>query len=371
MIYLRAIISGGGTGGHIYPAISIAKELITTENAEILFVGTADGMERELVAQAGLNFSSLDVRGLDRKISLSNIVTVIKAITAIWQARRLLRSFRPDIVIGTGGYVCGPILMAASLMGIPTLIQEQNVFPGLTNRILARFADKIALGYAEAEEYFSDPHKAVCTGNPVRAAVIEATREEGLEFTGLKADRLTLLVVGGSRGARSINTAMLSVHKYFSGNKGIQILHITGEKEYNSVVNQLQADEVNIETDNIHIKPYLHNMPAALAVADLAVFRAGAIGLAELTVRGIPSILIPYPHAAENHQEYNARALQEHGAALMIKDAQLSGEVLIDNINRLIDDKDALARMAQAALSLGHPRATSEIARLAVGLIDT
>lgn len=369
---MRMIISGGGTGGHIYPAITIAREVAKlSDKCEILFVGTKQGLEADIVPKEGFNFTTIEVRGLERKLSWRNVQTLFNTVGSVWASSQIIKKFKPDVVVGTGGYVCGPVLLAASLLKIPTMIQEQNVIPGITNKILARFVDKIAIGYREAQTYFTayKPEQIVFTGNPIRPEVMSATREEGQRALGLNPGKVTLLVVGGSRGARSINNAMFGVYKHFNGNERIQILHVTGQSEYNSIVGNIKQSGIELSGDgNIIIKPYLYNMPLALAASDLAIFRAGAVGLAELTARGIPAILIPYPFAAENHQEFNARALEKQGAAKVIADKELTSAKLIDTIEKLLDNPEILSGMAHKSRELGRPHAAEAIARLALSL---
>ena len=228
----RVIISGGGTGGHIYPAITIARAIADIEPTEFLYVGSKIGLENTLIPNEGLPFVTLVVRGLERKISVRNLVTLGKTAGSLIKAEGIIRKFKPDVVIGTGGFVCGPVLLAASLSGVPTLIQEQNVIPGVTNTILSRFVNRVALGYEEAAARFKRKDILVYTGNPVRKDILTVTREEGRKALGLDPDKFTLLVAGGSRGARSINTAMIEVHKYFRNDEHIQILHVTGDHEY-------------------------------------------------------------------------------------------------------------------------------------------
>ncbi len=369
---MRIIISGGGTGGHIYPAITIAREVAKlADNCEILFVGTKQGLEADIIPKEGFAFATIEVRGLERRLSWQNVKTLFTTIGGVWNSSRIIKKFRPDVVIGTGGYVCGPVLLAASLLKIPTIIQEQNVIPGITNKILARFVDKIALGYQEAATNFNKckTEQIVVTGNPIRPEVMFAEREAGLSELGLASNKLTVLVVGGSRGARSINNVMAGVCNYFGGNPHIQILHVTGQSEYNSIVGNYKQSGIDTSSaGNIIIKPYLYNMPLALAAADLAIFRAGAVGLAELTARGIPAILIPYPYAAENHQEFNAKALEKQGAAIVIADKELTDVKLIDAIKMLLDNPKMLSNMAKKSKELGHPQAAETIARLAISL---
>ena len=365
----RVIISGGGTGGHIYPAITIVKTIAELEPTQFLYVGSKIGLENTLIPKEGLPFVTLDVRGLERKLSWRNVVTVEKTMGSLARAKWILHKFKPQVVIGTGGFVCGPVLLAAGLSGIPTLIQEQNVIPGITNTILSKFVGVVALGYEEAAGRFRRKAKLVVTGNPVRKDVLTATKAEGRAFLGLDPDKFTLLVAGGSRGARSINTAMVEVHRYFRDERDIQILHVTGDSEYDRVVSELEGiDGKGRYGRGSRIIPYLHHMPEALAAADLAVYRAGAVGLAELTARGLPSILIPYPYAAEDHQRYNAQALVMCGAAKMILDKMLTGRELVEDIVHLKNDPVALKRMAEASKSLGKPQAAYDIAKLALSI---
>lgn len=366
----RVIISGGGTGGHIYPAITIAKAMAELEPTEILYVGTENGLESTIVPKEGIPFATLDIRqGLQRRLSWQNVVTLEKAVSSVWKARSILKRFGPHIVIGTGGYVCGPMLMAASLCHVPTLIQEQNVIPGITNTILSKVATVVAVGYEEAKERFGHKASVVVTGNPVRKEVVTATKEEGCRALGLRPDVFTVLVAGGSRGARTINTAMVEVHQFFKDDEDIQILHITGSGEYDRVVQSLGGLTPDGRFGKAsRVLPYVYNMPDALAVADLAVFRAGAVGLAELTVRGVPAILVPYPYAAEDHQTYNAQALVHNGAAKMIVDQLLTAKELIQEIQALRQNRQALDDMAKASRAMGRPSAAYDIANLAFSI---
>jgi len=369
---MRLIISGGGTGGHIYPAITIAREVAKlADSCEILFVGTKHGLEADIVPKEGFNFTTIEVRGLERRLSWQNVRTIFTTAGSIWRSVTIIKAFRPNVVIGTGGYVCGPVLLAASLLKIPTMIQEQNVIPGITNKILSRFVDKVALGYSEARPYFKKykPDQIVFTGNPIRPEVMTADRAEAQSALGLDPNKLTLLVAGGSRGARSINQAMFDVYKHFHRSEGIQILHVTGQSEYNSIVGNIKQSGIDLANNgNIMVKPYLYNMPYALAAADLAIFRAGAVGLAELTARGIPAILVPYPYAAENHQEFNAKALERYGAAKVIADKELTGSKLTAALKQLLEDQAMLLGMANKSRELGRPEAAAVIARLAIKL---
>ena len=365
---MNIMISGGGTGGHIYPALTIYKTLETMVDANFLYVGTERGLESRIVPKEGIPFTTLPVQGLQRTLSLDTLVTAGKTISSLWKANRLISKFQPDIVIGTGGYVCGPLLLAAALRGIPTLIQEQNVVPGITNKILSRFVDVVAVGYEEATPHFPNAKQVVYTGNPVRPNVVTANREEARAYFGLQETQTAILVAGGSRGARSINKAMLAVHEHYKGREDIKIIHATGTDEYSRVCESLGIQEGEVYSPTSHIVPYLDNMDMAMAASDMAIFRSGAIGLAELAVRGIPSILIPYPYAAADHQTFNAKAFVEAGASTMIVDKELDGTRLLQSVYAMLEDQECRQRMAQATLQLGKPQAAIEIATLALSI---
>ena len=366
----RVILSGGGTGGHIYPAITIARELSKLDDVEFLFVGTPNGMESRIIPQEGFSFASLEAAGLKRRLTLENVKILFKTASSLFTAKKILKDFKPDVVIGTGGYVCGPILLAAALSHIPTLIQEQNVIPGVTNKILSRFVDRIALGYEAAKPRFPHPEKCIYTGNPIRPDILSAKRGEARKALGLKEEDFMVLITGGSRGARTINTAMIGVHQHFKEAKNLCLYHVTGSLEYDKVMKALNADEEGRYGTSSRIIKYEYHMPQALAAADLILCRAGAISLAELAARGIPSILIPYPYAAEDHQTFNARVFVAAGAAKMIVDKYVTDKELIQDIEELKNNPAALHSMAKAAQELGKPKAGQDIAKLALSLVD-
>lgn len=365
----RVILSGGGTGGHIYPAITIARELSKLDDVEFLFVGTPNGMESRIVPQEGFEFASLEAAGLKRKLTLDNVRILFKTAGSLFKARRILKDFQPDVVIGTGGYVCGPILLAAALSHVPTLIQEQNVIPGVTNKILSRFVDRIALGYEAAKPRFPHPEKCIYTGNPIRPDILLAKREEARKALGIGSNKFMVLITGGSRGARTINNAMLGVHRHFKDTDTCCLYHVTGTLEYDRIVRDLGANEKGQYGKSSRIIRYEYHMPQALAAADLIICRAGAISLAELAACGIPSILIPYPYAAEDHQTFNARVFVAAGAAKMIVDKYLTDKELIQDIEDLMKNQSTLENMSKAASSLGKPKAGQDIAHLALSLI--
>ncbi len=360
---MRFIVSGGGTGGHIYPALAVARGLKHRyAGCEVLYVGTAGGMEADIVPREGIPFASICASGLKRKLSPANLLSCGRALLGVGQALCILRRFKPAAVVGTGGYASAPVVMAAVISGVPTLIHEQNALPGIANRLLARFVDRVCVTFAGSRAYFGNKKKVRVTGLPVRPEILRAERGRGLSSLGIEPGRFILLSFGGSRGARSINRAMAKVIKNFAGDPHLFIVHSTGNTGYEEFAVFLREEGIELgEIGNVKVMPYIYNMHDALAAADLVVSRAGAATIAELTVLGVPAILVPYPYAAENHQEYNARALEREGAAQVILDHRLSGELLSKKIKKLVEDKIMLAKMAQSCRKLGKPRALEDI----------
>ncbi len=367
---MKVIISGGGTGGHIYPALAIAKGLKEADPAtEILYVGTTKGLEAGIVPKEGIPFRTVTVEGLPRKLGVKLFFSLFNMGRGFFEATKIIREFRPTVVVGTGGYVCGPVVLAAVLKKIPALIHEQNAFPGVTNKMLALVVDKIAATFPDSVKYFKKQAKVTVTGLPIRPEILNSTPEAAAAL-GMKQDKFNILVVGGSRGARSINMAMADVIASLSGDDGVHLLHVAGETGYQELMNELARRGINLrECDNITVQSYLFQMPEALGGADMVICRAGATTLAEITAKGIPSILIPYPYAAENHQEYNAKALVDKGAARMIKDSDLTGDKLLAVIKELRDDSAKLRDMAKAAKDMGRPDALPKLVQMVQDLV--
>lgn len=359
---MRVIVTGGGTGGHIYPALAIAEGILARDpQSEILYVGTEQGMEAKLVPDAGFRFAGVPGQGLPRKLSVETLRVGAKSFKALWETKQILKSFKPDLVVGTGGYVSGPVVLTAALFGIPTLLHEQNALPGVTNKILARFVRKVMVTFPESIAHFGVQKKLVLTGLPVRPEIGKVTRKDGAQRLGLYSGRLTLLITGGSRGARSINQAMLRVLKELANHPEIQVVWATGKATHQETVKALTETGIHWKRENWKVLEYLKDMPEALACTDLWIGRAGAASLAELMVAGKPAILIPYPYAAENHQEYNARALEQAGAARVILDKDLDGEKLWVTVQELLGKTDKLREMAGKAKMLGQPEALNKI----------
>ncbi|MFW5995703.1 MAG: undecaprenyldiphospho-muramoylpentapeptide beta-N-acetylglucosaminyltransferase [Halanaerobiaceae bacterium] len=367
---MKAIITGGGTGGHIYPALAAAGAL-KDMGWEILYVGGYNSLEKKIAAREGIDFSSVATAPLPRKITPQIITSLARTVRGLWQSGKIIKSFSPSVILGTGGYVAGPVVLAGSILGYKTIIHEQNVYPGITNRILSRFVDRVALNFSSAAEHFPGrvKEKFVVTGNPVRREILEADYETGINQLSLSRERSTLLVFGGSQGAASINRAMIDVCREFSGQDWMQILYITGKKNYNREKDKLQQADVELVGGNIFVKPYLYSMEWGYAVADLVVSRAGATALAEITALGIPAVLIPYPYATGDHQMYNARILEENGAAEVIEDSELNGELLIRKIKAILSSDERLKKMGESCRKLGRRDARERMMELIKSLV--
>ena len=358
---LRVVVSGGGTGGHIYPALALGKEITATNRGQVLFIGSHGGMESEIVPPSGIEFEAVSSAGLERRITPKNALTILKAGKGLWEALRILQKFRPNIVVGTGGYVCGPVVLAAWLKRIPTVIHEQNAFPGLTNRILARFTSRVCVTFEESLQYFCCRHKAIVTGLPVRREILKAGRNEAAAFFKFDPGLKTILIVGGSRGAKTINSAAVHILGWLAEEPSIQLIWVTGRTGYEDTMDRI--GDLGIELNDLaHVRvvPYLNEMHFGLAAADVVIARAGASFLAEVTARGVPSILVPYPYASGNHQEHNADAMALNGAARVIKDNLLQTSCLLNEVRGLLLSGD-LERMAENSRKMGKPRALEEI----------
>lgn len=360
---MRFVITGGGTGGHIYPALAIADRLKEEfSNTEILYVGTKNGLERDVVPRKGYPIEFVHAEGLSRQKSYKNIVTLLKTMQGVVQSMAIIARFKPDAVIGTGGYVAGPVMLAAVLLRKPTLIHEQNAFPGVTNRLLSKYVDQIALSFEEAEKYFKGK-TMTHTGNPIRREILTYSREEGLQCLGLAPGKKTIFAVGGSGGATSLNQAMLDFYPYIAAHPDFQLVHVTGKRDYDHQMAAIQERKLELGP-RIRVEKYLYHIEQAYAVADLVIGRSGAITLAELTARGIPAVLIPFPHSTDNHQEHNARALEKAGAARVILDQELTGTTLTGMVDEIFSSKGVLEKMKQASLMMGRPDADQRIIQI-------
>ncbi|AKL95625.1 UDP-N-acetylglucosamine--N-acetylmuramyl-(pentapeptide) pyrophosphoryl-undecaprenol N-acetylglucosamine transferase MurG [Clostridium aceticum] len=343
---MKVIISGGGTGGHIYPAIAIASKIKEKHpTCDILFIGTSSGLESDLVPKAGYEIKTITVSYLRRKISLHNLKSAGMLLKGLWEARKIIKDFQPDIVIGTGGFVCGPVVYMASKLGIKTLIHEQNVFPGITNKILGNYVDRIAISFEEAQKYFKQKNKLVVTGNPIREEFFKITSEEAsLRY---KVNRPLVLIVGGSGGSASINKAVIDMLVEHPRNQ-FEVLLVTGKRHYKELMEKLSQHKEVLQYNRII--EYMDDMPYALKACDLIICSAGAITITEINAVGKPAILIPKAYTAENHQEYNATALEARGAALVIKEKDLKSDYLLSKIEEILNNKEKLQSMERASL---------------------
>lgn len=353
---MRVLMTGGGTAGHINPALAIAAK-IRKENpdAAILFVGAKGRMETELVPKAGYPIKTVDVRGFQRRLSVKNIgrnvAAAFHAVTAGSACSRILKEFQPDIAIGTGGYVSGPILRKAAQMGIPVLLHESNAFPGVTVKMLAKYAAAVMVADEAAGKYLPAGSRVVVTGNPLRreflhmdgAAKARARQELGLD------DRPLILSFGGSLGAEKINEAMLAVLERSHRDGRLQHIHGTGKRGYEAVCRALQDKKIPLDKDGISVREYIDDMPRCMAAADLVICRCGAMTLSELPAAGKPSILIPSPNVAENHQYHNAMALANRGAAVCIEEKNLTPDSLWQTLEDIVFSQDKLKIMGEKA----------------------
>lgn len=359
----KFILSGGGTGGHIYPAIAIANELkLRFPDAEFLFVGAQDKMEMQKVPQAGYNIKGLWIAGLQRKLTLQNLMFPLKLMSSLWTARSIVREFKPDVVIGTGGFASGPTLQAAGAMNIPTVVQEQNSYPGITNKMLAKKAAKICVAYEGLERFFPKD-KIVFTGNPVRQDLIamHGQKTQAIDYFKLDPNKKTLLVLGGSLGSRRINQLIAKEVVHIAA-QGVQVLWQCGKFYY-------EEYRHFGERENIQVMAFIDRMDLVYAAADIVISRAGASSVSELCLVGKPVIFIPSPNVAEDHQTKNAKAIVDKGGAILLKESELDTQ-FEPTFNKLLGDENWQRELAENILKLGKPNATKDIVDEIVKLIS-
>jgi UDP-N-acetylglucosamine--N-acetylmuramyl-(pentapeptide) pyrophosphoryl-undecaprenol N-acetylglucosamine transferase len=352
---MRAILAGGGTGGHVIPAIAIAQELRSRYGAEVLFIGTARGLENRLVPAAGFPLQLVKVGALNRVSLTTRLKTIFDLPRAVLAARRMLIDFQPDVVIGVGGYASGPAMLAAIRRRIPTLAFEPNFVPGFANRVVAHFVSAAAVHFEETGRYFRNP---VVTGVPVRPAFFQIPRKSYVQASP------TLLVFGGSQGARAINLAVIRVLPELTKRvPGLRIIHQTGERDYNEV--RAAYEQAGNPAE---VFKFIDDMPGYFARADVVLCRSGASTVAEIAAAGKPAIFVPFPMAADDHQRRNAEALERAQAAVVLEETKLDEVWLVDTICALLEDPAGLARMSDAARAMAHPEAAKDIAELAAKL---
>ncbi|QZY57182.1 undecaprenyldiphospho-muramoylpentapeptide beta-N-acetylglucosaminyltransferase [Crassaminicella profunda] len=368
---MKVLISGGGTGGHIYPAIAIANKIREEiKGVEILFVGTKKGLESELVPKAGYKLETITVSGFKRKLSIDTFSSIKDLFLGIKDATKIIRKFKPDLVIGTGGYVCGPVVFIASLLNVKTVIHEQNVIPGMTNKILSKFVNKILVSFEESKEYFGNNNKIVVTGNPVRKDFIDVDKKGCRKVLGIDDDSFVVMTFGGSRGAKKINETMAKVLRKFNGRKDIRLILVTGSKHYEPILKMINKNNFKMK-DNIIVMEYVHDMAKYMGASDLVMCRAGAITLAEVTAMGLPTVLIPSPYVANNHQEFNAKVLEKNGASVLLPEKELTDRNIINLLNSLLNDEKRLKEMEAKSKELSKPNATDMIYTNILNLIKS
>lgn len=354
---MRLLVSGGGTGGHIYPALSVIERLKKVDSdLTVLYVGTERGLENKIVPAAGIEFKTIKIQGFKRSLSMENIKTVSLFLKSIKDAKKIIKDFKPDVVLGTGGYVSGSVIYAAAKLHIPTVIHEQNSVVGITNKFLSHYVDEIAIAFEAAKSQFPSD-KVTMTGNPRAQQVAERVSDFSWNKLNLNDDVPTMLVFGGSQGAPKINKSVIEAIPTFN-NRDYQVVFATGQKRYDNVMAQLKNVEIG---NNIVIQPYIDNMPDLLPKVAVIVGRAGATSIAEVTALGIPSILIPSPYVTANHQFKNAQALVNNDAAEMILEDDLNGESLVAAADVLLKDDAKRKLMSDAAYKMGMRDASDRL----------
>lgn len=351
---MKVVIAAAGTGGHINPGIAIANKIMQEEpDSKIIFIGTNRGLENDLVPRAGYELKHIDSYGISRELSIKNIKRLYKTYKSIGEAKKILKDFKPDIVIGTGGYICISVGEAAKRLKIPVILHESNAFPGVAVKLLSKYAEKILLGFEEAKNRLPKANKLVVTGTPTKIKKInysDQEKKEKLDSIQLKDKKLPIvLVFGGSQGAQSINNAILGIVEQ-KLNTNYQIIWAAGKGNYEQVKNELATKNIDIDSiENAKILPYIYNMQEMMNIADLVVCRSGAMTISEITILEKPAIFIPFPFAAENHQEYNARVLEKIGAAKIILDKDLNVQILNNQINSIVANASTLKSMGENA----------------------
>ena len=360
----KFILSGGGTGGHIYPAVAIANELkLRFPDCEILFVGAQDKMEMQKVPQAGYNIEGLWIAGIQRKITLQNMMFPLKLVSSLWKSRKIIKKFKPDVVIGTGGFASGPLLQVANSNNIPTVIQEQNSYPGITNKILSKKANAICVAYENLERFFPKD-KIVFTGNPVRQDLleIESKRVEGILYFNLDATKKTVLILGGSLGARKVNQ-LIEKELDFLLASGVQVFWQCGKLYYE------EYKHFN-DKENVQVVAFIDRMDLIYAAADFVISRAGASSVSELCLVGKPTIFIPSPNVAEDHQTKNAKAIVDKNGAILLKENELDDQ-FETTFSDLISNENLQLELSQNIKKLAKPNATKDIVEEIIKLVES
>ncbi len=370
---MRFLFTCGGTAGHINPALGVAQRLKEAlPDSEFLFVGAAGNMETELVPREGFEIKTVTITNISRSMSLEglrhNAGTVKNVLTSTSAAKKIISEFRPDVVIGTGGYVCYPVLRAAHSLGIPTVVHESNAVPGLTTKMLAGVADKILVGFEESRQYYKHPERVEVTGTPVREAFRNADKTQARQQLGLDAEKPLVVSVWGSLGAAFMNKTMVGFIDKALGNPFFGVIHSAGKGGYKTMLEALEAQGINNGENGMEIREYIYDMPLVMAAADLVICRSGASTLSELAVLGKPAVLVPSPNVTNNHQEKNAQVLEKAGAAVVVPESQISADKLLGTVSLLLSRPETLEEMAKQMKSLDAGNSTERIAEIVLDL---
>ncbi len=370
MIELKLLLACGGSGGHISPAIAMAEKN-TSEGGEVLFVGPKKDLGIEFLQNRRYNYKAVSTAPLPRKISFNVLASFLKNFKAFFQSRKIMKEFEPDVVLGTGSYASGAPVLAASWLDIPVVIHEQNSYPGLTNRLLASRVDKIAISYPQTEAHFQKTvqDKIYYTGNPIRSEIKELDDKEARKLFDIPKESFVVMVMGGSQGAKNVNDKMLYAYNKILEQENIFIFHITGKKHYEEVLKKAENILTKNHREKITFFAFYEEIEYIFSASDLFVGRAGATTLAEITVCGLPAILIPYPHAVSNHQNYNAEELADAGAAKIIREKKMTSDRIAREILKIFAS-NRLSSMSQASLNLGKPCATENLMTILENLAE-
>lgn len=362
---MKVIIAAAGTGGHINPGIAIANKIKEeNKNADITFIGTTRGLENDLIPRSGYKLKTIEAYGINRKISMQNIKSMFKTLKGFKKAKEIVKEINPDIVIGTGGYICGPTILAACKNKIPTVLHESNAFPGVSVKLLSKRVDTILVGFKEAVKRLPKAKKVVVTGTPTKVKEIKFAEEEIEKIKndiGVKNNLPIVLVFGGSQGAKSINQTLIQMIK-MKVNSEYQIIWACGPKQYDVIKEELSENNINISNIlNTKILPYIYNMEEIMNISDIVISRSGAMTITEVSKVGKPAIFIPFPFATENHQEYNAKVLENIGAAKILPDRDINAELLSGTLNEMLMDKQKLTQMGKNAKKVSIDNAEDRI----------
>jgi UDP-N-acetylglucosamine--N-acetylmuramyl-(pentapeptide) pyrophosphoryl-undecaprenol N-acetylglucosamine transferase len=360
---MKVLMVGGGTGGHIYPAIAIAEAIQDRMlDSQVLFVGSEGGIEEKIVPEARFSLATIKARGMLRKLSFKAITSPFYAVAGFFDSLKVIKTFQPDVIVATGGFVSLPVVLAGAFRRVPIVLHEGNLIPGLTTRICKWFATAINVEFESQRKYFKWK-KVHCVGGPVRKDIIQAVKSIAIQKMGLRQDRKILLVLGGSQGARSINKVVIEALPELA-KLNIQVIHVCGERDHGWI-----KDAVKEEYPFYHLISYMYNVWDGLAACDLVVSRAGATAISEIIARGLPSILIPFPFSAEGHQDKNAGLLKDSGAAMVMNDQALDKDLLIQNIEKIMKDRELHAKMSSASALLGRPKAANDFVDIIANIL--